>query len=38
MRTGGAPMIKIKDFTLASKNLWGTCPPALRRGRPGLGQ
>ena len=29
-------MVKIKDFTLASKNLGGTCPPprALHTSRP----
>ena len=27
-KSGGAPMVKIKDFTLASKNRGvGTCPP-----------
>ena len=33
----GAPLVKIKDFTLASQNLGGgTCPPprALHTGRP----
>ena len=27
-------MVKIKDFTLASKNLGGTCPRALQHSRP----
>ena len=31
---GGAPMVKIKDFTLASQNLGALDPRALHIGRP----